>query len=176
MQNPFGNAGCTAVNSIHRIGFAALFTDAMGRDLHAAFLNAHADEGTVWLMDQAGRNMVAHFNSGPDKNKIEGFSQPLGSGLISMVFETEQAFSENEIQRNAIQDKRLDIRVGKETAALIAVPFIVRGELCGVISCVQLSGKARPQEGFTGSDLDIVMRAEAALQEAFERSLAAASS
>lgn len=175
MQNPFGNAGCTAVNSIHKIGFAALFTPEMAVSLHQAFRSAHGDEGTLWLLDETGRHLVATHNSGPDREKIEGFSQPLGSGLISMVFETEQAFSENDIQQNAIQDKRLDRRVGKETAALIAVPFIVRGEMCGVISCVQLSGVEREQYGFTGMDLDVVMRAEMILQEAIERSLLAAS-
>lgn len=170
MPEPLGNAGCSAVNLIHRIGFAALLSPEMADDLSAAFREANADEGTVWLLDSDGGHLVAQHNTGVDADKIVGFQQPLGKGLISMVFETEQAFCENDIQRNTAQDKRLDRHVGKSTMALIAVPFIVRGEISGVISCVKLDGEVSGT-GFTGIDLDRVMRAEFTLQQAVERAL-----
>ena len=164
MSEPIGNA---AVNLIHRIGFASLLSPEMADELSAAFREANADEGTVWLLDQERANLVACHNTGADAGKIAGFKQPLGKGLISMVFETEQAFCENDIQRNTVQDKRLDRHLGKSTMALIAVPFIVRGEICGVISCVKLESGG----GFTGTDLDRIMRAEIILQQAVELAL-----
>ena len=135
-------------------------------ELSAAFAAANADEGTVWLRSPDGDCLVAFYNSGPDAERIVGFQQPLGSGLISMVFETEQAFCENEVQRSSVQDKRLDRHLGKDTRSLIAVPFGIRGEICGVISCVRLSGG----NGFTGKDLDLVARAAEVFQDAIERS------
>ena len=155
-------------STLHRIGFASLVDAEASAGLTAAFLAAHADEGTVWLMNPDGNGLVALSNSGPDAARIVGFQQPLGRGLISMVFETEQAFCENDVQRNAAQDKRLDQHLGKATQSLIAVPLIIGGEVCGVISCVQLSRK----DGFTGRDLDLITRAADNLQQAIERSLA----
>lgn len=154
-------------STLHRIGFASLVNAESSAGLAAAFLAANADEGTVWLVNPDGTGLVAQYNSGPDAERIVGFQQPLGSGLISMVFETEQAFCENEVQRNAAQDKRLDQRLGKATQSLIAVPLIIGGEVCGVVSCVQLSRT----DGFTGRDLDLVARAAEAFQQAIERSL-----
>ena len=153
---------------LQRAGFDHLLDVGMKEDLSSAFLTAHADEGTVWFLSDDGGSLVARYNSGPDSERIVGFQQPLGRGLISMVFETEQAFCENDVQRNSVQDKRLDQRLGKATQALIAVPFGFRGEICGVISCVRLSSG----NGFTGRDLDLVTRAAERFQETIERSLA----
>ena len=135
MQEPPDQSG----NRLQRIGSENLLDARMTENLSAAFLAANADEGTVWFRSSDGGSLVACYNSGPDSERIVGFQQPLGRGLISMVFETEQAFCENDVQRNLVQDKRLDQRLGKATQALIAVPFGVRGETCGVISCVRLS-------------------------------------
>lgn len=161
------DASETTARMLDRIGFARLLNDRLTGDLSAGFLAANADEGTVWLVDPGGGNLVAHYNSGPDAERIVGFQQPLGRGLISMVFETEQAFCENEVQRNHVQDKRLDQHLGKATQSLIAVPFGIGGETCGVISCVQLSNR----NGFTGKDLDLVARAVEVFQDVIERSL-----
>ena len=81
---------------------------AQASALASAFQSAHADEGTVWLLNPAGDHLVACYNSGPDAERIAGFQQPLGKGIISMVMETEQSFCENNIHRNSTQDKRLD--------------------------------------------------------------------
>lgn len=138
------------------------------RALSVAFAAANADEGTVWLFNPAANSLVACYNSGPDAERIVGFGQPVGRGLISMVFETEQAFCENDVQMNPAQDKSLDQKLGKPTRALIALPFYVQGETCGVISCVRLSSG----DGFTGRDLDLVARAVDSFQQAIENSLA----
>jgi putative methionine-R-sulfoxide reductase with GAF domain len=140
--------------------------------LATAFLAANADEGTVWLVDPSGESLVAQYNSGPNAGRIVGFSQPLGSGLISMVFETEQAFCENEVQRNDLQDKRLDRHLGKATQSLIAVPFSIGGATCGVISCVRLGDNPSNGGRFTGKDLDLVTLAAEVFQDAVERALA----
>jgi GAF domain-containing protein len=149
---------------------AVLLDHAELAALAAAFHAAGADEGTVWLLDPDGHSLSAVRNTGPDAGLIEGFRQPVGSGLISMVLETEQLFCENEVQKNAAQDKRLDRRLGKITAAMIAVPLHLLGECRGVVSCVILQGPEAGR-GFTGRDLDLVADAVTQLQVSMERAI-----
>jgi transcriptional regulator with GAF, ATPase, and Fis domain len=137
--------------------------------LAGAFQDAHADEGTVWLVRPDEGHLVACYNSGPDSGRIIGFQQALGKGIISMVFETEQSFCENGIQQNSSQDKRLDQTVGKTTHSLIAVPFAIHGETCGVISCVRLF---QSTDGFTGRDLDLIAMAAQRFEETLQTILA----
>ena len=47
-------------------------------------------------------------------------------GIISMVYGNEQAFCENEVYRNADQDKTLDQKLNVLTCGMIAVPLAPR--------------------------------------------------
>src|SRR5690606_7786244 len=62
-----------------------------------AFLNAGGCEGTIWLFDEKVGDLVAVFNSGADADSLIGFRQPLGQGIISLVFVQQQPYCENEI-------------------------------------------------------------------------------
>ena len=55
-----------------------------------------------------------------------------------MVFSSEQSFIENEVYKNALQDKTLDSKLKVRTYAMIAVPFYFLDACRGVASCVQL--------------------------------------
>jgi hypothetical protein len=143
----------------------AIADAALSVGLAGTFQDAHADEGTVWILRPDEGHLVAYYNSGPDSDRITGFQQPLGKGIISMVFETEQSFCENGIERNSSQDKRLDQTVGKTTHSLIAVPFAIYGETCGVISCVRLF---QSTDGFTGRDLDLIAMAVQRFEKTLE--------
>ena len=165
MDRPESNA-----TRLRRIGIGRLL-DADAASLFATACDqARADEGTIWLADADGENLVASYNNGPDSEQIIGFAQPLGRGVISMVYETEQAFCENDMPSNTARDATLDQRLGKSTRAMIALPFVIHGETCGVVSCVRLDSSA-PGD-FTGRDLDAMVRGTARFQEAIESSLA----
>jgi hypothetical protein len=113
-----------------------------------------ATEGSIWLADQAAENLTIAYNTGPNSQKLVGkFKQPLTSGLVSMVFSSEQTFIENEVFKNAFQDKTLDSALEVRTYAMIAVPFYFLDACRGVASCVQLVSpvsEAASPKGFDG--------------------------
>jgi|SRR5579862_6407432 len=132
-----------SADAIHADNFESLLDPLLRQTLGSGFQRAGAHEGTVWLVDASREHLVAACNTGPNAARFVGeFNQPLGSGLISMVYANEQPFSENAVYQNAMQDKRLDQRLGVLTCAMIAVPFYFAGSLRGVISCVQLKEAA----------------------------------
>jgi hypothetical protein len=133
--------------SITPANFGSLLDATMRRELHLAFDQAGASEGTVWLVEDETRALVPAFNTGPNAQKmVAQFRQPLSSGLISMVYASEQPFLENEVFQNAKQDKSLDTSLNVQTYAMIAVPFYFLDACRGVISCVvlRLPGTAEP--------------------------------
>ena len=150
----------------------SLVDPLMREVLQRGFSEAGADEGTVWLLDEAGENLVPAYNTGPDAEQLVGrFKQPLTTGLISMVFTGEQPFLENEVWKNAQQSKLLDTLLQTQTSAMIAVPFYFLDECRGVVSCVQLKpsgpGGAEPA-GFRPEHLAGIQRAAALLSRLIE--------
>jgi GAF domain-containing protein len=120
--------------------FAELFDGSMRALLTDGFRRAGAEEGTLWLLDEAREALVPRFNSGPNaEGFVDIFRQSLRSGMISMVVAMEQPICENDVQQNRQQDKTLDAKLQLQTCAMLAVPFYFVGELRGVLSCVQLA-------------------------------------
>ena len=137
--------------------FVDFFDAPMRSLLLDGFERAGADEGTVWLLDDARAALIPRFNSGPHAERFVGtFRQSVRAGMIGMVAATEQAICENEVCKNARQDRTLDEQLKLQTWSMIAVPFYFMGELRGVISCVQLqpadSAAATPP-GFSAAHL-----------------------
>lgn len=133
------------------------------RQLEEAFAGAGADEGTLWLLDEESRALLPVWNSGLRAEEFVGkYRQPIDSGLIGLVCVTEQPICENAVYHHSAQDSTLDRKLGLLTCAMIAIPFRIRGELCGVLSCVKLksadSAEADP-EPFTTADLGEVTSA-----------------
>jgi hypothetical protein len=127
---------------IHAEQFIALADPLMREVFHTGVAEAGAHEGTIWLVDEAGEYLVPAINTGPQAGQMVGrFRQPLNSGLICMVFASEQPFLENDVSKSPERSKLLDSLLQVETAALIAVPFYFLRACRGVISCVQLAGK-----------------------------------
>jgi hypothetical protein len=157
--------------------FRDVFDPLMRATLQVGFANAGAHEGTVWLVDRARENLVPVHNTSGDP---EGFlrkvgAQPLSRGLISGVFQREQAFCENEVHRHAAHDKRVDRTLGLVTAAMIAVPFYFAQEIRGVISCVQLvpadAAPADEPPGFPPESLRSVQHAAEVLGRLVDHAL-----
>ena len=132
---------------------AGLLDEACLNLLSRAFERVGGCEGTVWLYDHA-ENLVAVYNSGAEAASLVGFRQPMGSGIISMVYAQQQPYCENSIRASSGHDDTLDRKISKHTSAMIAVPFYFGFGLRGVVSCVQLeevgsSGK----KGFSSADV-----------------------
>lgn len=152
---------------IHAEQFRDFFDPLMRETLGQGFSAAGAHEGTIWLLDDAGENLVPAYNTGPHAEAFVGkFKQPLKSGLICMVFASEQPFLENEIWKNSQQSKLLDSMLQVQTWAMIAVPFYFLQACRGVISCVQLkepNSRSPDPPGFRPEHLAGIERAASLL-------------
>lgn len=139
---------------------AGLLDEVCMESLSRVFKQIGGSEGTVWLADPSGSYLVAVHNSGPNADRIVGFRQPIGSGLISMVYAQQQPYCENEISSEDAHDDTLDRQIDESTRAMVAIPFYFAFDLRGVISCVQLKkGQSREPDGFETSDVDHLIRA-----------------
>jgi len=158
--------------SIQAEQFSGLLEPLMRQTLERGFEEAGAHEGTGWLLDATGEHLVPAHNTGPQSAELVGkFKQPLSSGLICMVFASEQPFLENEVWKNEQQSKLLDSLLSVQTCAMIAVPFYFLGSCRGVVSCVQLKRPASPAPeppGFAPAHLASVQRAVALLSQLIE--------
>jgi hypothetical protein len=152
--------------------FSALADPLMREVFQNGVVTAGAHEGTIWVLDEAGEFLVPAINTGPRAEQMVGrFKQPLNSGLICMVFASEQPFLENEVLKNPSQSKLLDSLLQVETTALIAVPFYFLGGCRGVISCVQLGhngGQRAPSPGFRPQHLACMHRTASVLSQLVE--------
>jgi hypothetical protein len=137
--------------------FAEFCDSAMTSLLRREITSAHADEGTLWLLDPGREFLIPRFNSGENAARfINDYRQSIREGMISMVVATEQPICENEVQASEQQDKTLDKRLGLQTCAMLAVPLYYFGELRGVFSAVQLTpagARSTETRGFSIDDL-----------------------
>lgn len=157
---------------IHAGEFAQLLDAGLREILAHGFNEVGAHEGTVWIVDSTGKFLEPAFNNGPNAPQIVGqFQQPLNTGLISMVFATEQSFLENDVAKNSQQSKLLDSKLNLQTMALMAVPLQFLSTCRGVISCVQLDGpgKSAPASpGFRPEHLSVIQRCAALVSQLIE--------
>ncbi|HXG47012.1 MAG TPA: GAF domain-containing protein [Methylomirabilota bacterium] len=161
-----------AASQVSPDNFYDLLDPLMEGVLQRGFSTACAHEGSVWLLDAEGENLVPAYNSGPQAAEFVGrFRQPVNRGLIGMVLASEQPFVENEVFKNARQDKGLDQLLRVQTCSLIAVPFYLMKSCRGVISCVQLKRADAPgsvPEGFAPEHLASVQCAAGILSRLLE--------
>ncbi|MBV9491043.1 MAG: GAF domain-containing protein [Verrucomicrobia bacterium] len=139
-------------------GFAALLPGHCKYLLHWLFRQVGADEGTIWLVDAERKHLVPAYNTGPHTKDLVGvFRQPLGEGLVSLVFANGQSLVENEVYKNIDHSKRVDHALSQRTEAIMIVPFQVLGDVDGVISCVVLGdAQGEPRRQFTAEQLEFL--------------------
>ena len=152
-----------------------LFDPLMKGLLASSFHISDASEGTLWLADPSQESLIPVYNNGPNAAKFVGvFKQPLNSGLISMVYATEQPFCENNVHLNSQHDKTVDTALESVTVSMIAVPLFFGGRLRGVISCVRLKdpGSDAPDPpGFKAAHMRQMQLAAEAIQRLIEHRL-----
>jgi hypothetical protein len=141
--------------------------------LHWLFGYVGADEGTVWLADVEARNLVPAYNTGPRAKDLVGvLRQPMGEGLVALVFANGQSFMENDVYKNVDHSKHVDRALGQRTEAMMIVPFGFLGDPHGVISCVVLgetTGEKSRQ--FTAQQLEFFSFQSRVFEALFQNSL-----
>lgn len=146
------------INSSSPAETAGLLDEVCLGILSRVYKRIGGSEGTVWLADSD--QLTAVYNSGPNADEIVGFQQPIGSGIISMVYAQQQPYCENEISSKSGHDDTLDRQTHKSTRAMVVIPFYFAFGLRGVISCVQLKDNGSPEpSGFESSDVEQMVRA-----------------
>src|SRR3954468_19889042 len=65
--------------------FLSICDEMILKVLRETFDRVAADEGSIWLLDQNKKMLVAVYNNGPNSEKIVGFRHPMTEGIISLV-------------------------------------------------------------------------------------------
>lgn len=161
----------TIESALHKIAreitpeeFTQVIGEAGFSALRAAMTIAEGDSITVWISDPSEEHLVV-TQTEPDRSFV-GYKQPVGEGLVSLAYASEQRLCENNVYANQDHSKRVDEALSQVTYALIATPFHIAGTLRGVISCVQLkdSPDAPDPSGFTARDMKRVGRLAVVLE------------
>ncbi|MCH6257965.1 GAF domain-containing protein [Puniceicoccaceae bacterium K14] len=119
---------------------ASLVEFVSGRYLLSCFQDINALEGSIWIVDELGKNLVPIYNSGiHSDNFVLKFKQPIYQGIISMVFATEMPFLEKDIENNRKHDDSLDKMLKLKTESMAIVPLFYAGAIRGVISAINFS-------------------------------------
>jgi transcriptional regulator with GAF, ATPase, and Fis domain len=145
--------------------------------LSLTFRAAGASEGTLWVVDVARENLVPVYNDGPESERfLKSVTHPLSSGLVSMVFATQETFCENEVYKNEQHAKAIERQLGQMTCAMIAVPLFFAQDVRGVISCVRVKSRdssAPDPPGFSVEDLGRIELAAETAERLIEHRLIA---
>ena len=132
-----------------------------------------ADSVGIWIADEGGENLVFAFID-PEDSRILGREQPISEGFISLVFASEQPICENRVSEDERHSKRIDSVIGETTNSILAVPFYLGGNLCGVVSAVRWSGGRAQDEAFGLDDLQKVQRSTVVVERLVNLALAKA--
>ena len=114
-----------------------------------------AENTALWLASTDHLDPI--LGTGPHADHFVGrFRQPLNEGIISYVFASGQNICENAISSNPQHSSRLDTELGITTDAMIAVPVVTDGQICGVITCVHTrpAGSGEEAREFRPMDLE----------------------
>lgn len=149
---------------------------AVGFDLlRDAVTATDADDGALWLVDDVKRELRPCFSIGQhSKILLNEIRQPLTSGLISMVFFTEDSICEAEVGRRSEYCPDVDSRLGAKTKAMVAIPVFFAQRCRGVFSAVlfEESSKMRHKEAFLHSDFETLAQAATLWGELMDSQLA----
>jgi hypothetical protein len=143
--------------------------------LRDAVTATDADEGALWLVDDVKRELRPCFSIGEHSEIfLNEIRQPLTSGLISMVFFTEDSICEAEVGRRSEYCPDVDSRLGAKTKAMIAIPVFFAQRCRGVFSAVlfEVSPQVTHKEAFLHSDFETLSQAATLWGELMDSQLA----
>ena len=132
-------------------------TRALARELMARSARSMGvPDIMIWLADPERKFLLATLGTGPQATRFEGaYAQPVGEGLISVVFLTGQALCRNHVAADPSHSDQLDQWLGQHTQAMVVAPLRFGDAVAGVISCAAVSPLENPQppRAFEAADL-----------------------
>jgi hypothetical protein len=143
--------------------------------LRDAVVTVGADTGALWLVDDLKHELRPCFSLGENSELfLREIRQPLSSGLISMVFFTENSICEAEVGRRSEYCPDVDSRLGAKTKAMIAIPVFFAQRCRGVFSAVlfEASPNVKHKEVFLHSDFETLSQAATLWSELIDSQLA----
>ena len=143
--------------------------------LRDAVKSVEADDGALWLVDDVARELRPRFSIGEhSKILLNEIRQPLSSGLISMVFFTENSICEAEVGHRSEYCPDVDSRLGLKTKAMIAIPVFFAQRCRGVFSAVlfEQSGETTRKNAFLPADFEALSQAASLWSELMDSQLA----
>ena len=149
----------------------------LGNMIDAALAGTGSDEGTVWAADrdleEPALVPIYHFRPGKDtKEFLEKVSQPLGDGLISMVFASGNSLCENDIANDPAHSKIVDTTTGRKTRAMIVTPIYASSVVIAVLTGVRIApentGEQSSGDAYSSKDLATLQSAARIIGEVFE--------
>lgn len=118
---------------------AALVEGLPARLVAQALQMIRADEGSIWLVQNAGRVLVPVWNNGPNAADFVGrFTLPSHQGLTGMAYTSGLAACESEVCFHQQQNRELDRSLGVLTWSLLAVPLRFACGTQGIVTAVRL--------------------------------------
>jgi len=110
--------------------------------LERALSEAGAAEGTLWLHNFRNE-LWPRYHSGPHAETfLREIRQPAHSGLVGMVFDTEDSFADERPRHDKQSSSSIDARFGQKTLAFAAAPIVFGHRCRGVLSAVTLDSPA----------------------------------
>ena len=143
--------------------------------LRDALTATDADDGALWLVDDVKRELRPCFGIGQySKILLNEIRQPLTSGLISMVFFTEDSICEAQVGSRSEYGTDVDSRLGAKTKAMVAIPVFFAQRCRGVFFAVlfEVSSKVPHKEAFLHSDFETLAQAATLWGELMDSQLA----
>jgi hypothetical protein len=143
--------------------------------LRDAVKSVDADDGALWLVDDVARELRPRFSIGEHSDiLLNEIRQPLSSGLISMVFFTENSICEAEVGRRSEYCPDVDSRLGSKTKAMIAIPVFFAQRCRGVFSAVlfEQPGETTRKNAFLPADFETLSQAASLWSELMDSQLA----
>lgn len=134
---------------------------------------AGGDEGVLWLVDDIKRELRPCFSTGSHMEIfLQEMCQPLGEGLISMVFFTENSICESDVGARKEYAPLVDLQLGAKTQAMIAIPVFFAQRCRGVFSAVLFEKEEVIKDSFRRVDFETLSRAAALWSELMDSQLA----
>lgn len=155
-----------SLDILHPIEARGLISPLLEELFADALKDIGADGGTLWMLRPGEAVLEAVFN--PLEPEIAGKSQPLVSGIVSLVLATGEPCCMTSVGKNDRHSPAIDIAMGKTTRSMIAVPFLPAGNGRGVLTAVRLDN----EDPFGPREIGIIQRQALLLAELFTANLA----
>ena len=108
--------------------------NALSECLEIIVETVKAEEGSIWMTDQADRRVYCLMNFG--KTDITGFSVALGQGIAGAVAETGEPAIVSDTSNDPRFTKAIDSETGFVTRSLICAPLKHENDTIGVVQLV----------------------------------------